>query len=174
MLDLRSEAGLTGGTGWNCRRQAGPSTSLGMTGEKAAMPMGERSVRRRPAPSHSLAVSAILLAIPCTVFSQQPTGGTAGATAKVEEVYKPIPGFDASSIDAKADPCNDFYKFGCGKFAANHPIPADQTGSDLFYALYNVNTQSLHGILEKAAAGGAERSAGAACFRLLGDRRSTL
>jgi endothelin-converting enzyme/putative endopeptidase len=56
------------------------------------------------------------------------------------------------------DPCNDFYKFACGKFAGNHPIPADQPGVDQFYALYNVNTQSLNGILNKAAAGGAGRS----------------
>ena len=56
------------------------------------------------------------------------------------------------------DPCNDFYKFACGKFAANHPIPADQPAVDQFYALYNVNTQALNGILDKAAAGGAGRS----------------
>jgi endothelin-converting enzyme/putative endopeptidase len=56
------------------------------------------------------------------------------------------------------NPCNDFYKFACGKFATNHPIPADQPGVDQFYALYNVNTQSLNGILDKAAVGGAGRS----------------
>ncbi|HEX2918137.1 MAG TPA: M13 family metallopeptidase, partial [Edaphobacter sp.] len=73
-------------------------------------------------------------------------------------VYKPIPGFDASSLDTSVDPCNDFYKFACGRFAANHPIPSDQPEVDQFYALYNVNTQSLNGILTKASAGGAGRS----------------
>jgi putative endopeptidase len=78
-------------------------------------------------------------------------------SGKPAEIYVPIPGFDATSLDISADPCNDFYKFACGKFAANHPIPADQAGVDQFYALYNVNTQSLNGILNKAAAGGAGR-----------------
>jgi putative endopeptidase len=80
------------------------------------------------------------------------------AAEKPHEVYTPIPGFDTTSIDTGVDPCNDFYKFACGKFAANHPIPADQPAVDQFYALYNVNTQSLNGILNKAAMGGAGRS----------------
>ncbi|MDE1176514.1 MAG: M13 family metallopeptidase [Edaphobacter sp.] len=84
--------------------------------------------------------------------------GTANSSEKPNEVYKPIPGFDMSSIDASVNPCNDFYKFACGKFAANHPIPSDQPGVDQFYALYNVNTQSLNGILTQAAAGGAGRT----------------
>jgi putative endopeptidase len=78
--------------------------------------------------------------------------------SKPNEIYLPIPGFDTTSIDTAVDPCNDFYKFACGKFAANHPIPADQPDVDQFYALYNVNTQALNGILNKAAAGGAGRS----------------
>jgi len=75
------------------------------------------------------------------------------------KVYLPIPGFDLTSIDKTADPCDDFYKFACGKFAANHPIPADQPAVDQFYALFNVNTQELNGILKKAEVGGASRSA---------------
>lgn len=85
-------------------------------------------------------------------------GAVQAKDAKAPDVYLPIPGFDTTSIDASVDPCNDFYKFACGKFAANHPIPADQSEVDQFYALYNVNTQSLRGILEKAAEGGAGRS----------------
>ncbi len=72
--------------------------------------------------------------------------------------YMPTPGFDLSSIDTSANPCDDFYKFACGKFAANHPIPPDQASTSGFENLYNVNTEELSGILEKAAAGGARRT----------------
>ncbi len=85
-------------------------------------------------------------------------GKVAAGPTSVPEVYKPIDAFDLTSIDKAADPCSDFYKFACGKFAANHPIPGDQGGVDQFYALENVNTQSLRGLLEKAATGGASRS----------------
>ena len=82
---------------------------------------------------------------------------TAPAPAKPAPV-KPLPGIDLSSIDLSADPCTDMYKFACGKFNANHPIPADQPDVDPFYVLFNVNTQELNSILEKAEAGGAARS----------------
>jgi endothelin-converting enzyme/putative endopeptidase len=85
-------------------------------------------------------------------------GKAAASPDKPAVVYLPIPGFDKASMDMAVDPCNDFYRFACGKFAANHPIPPDQPEMDEFYALYNVNTQSLNGILKKAAAGGTDRS----------------
>ncbi len=101
---------------------------------------------------------ALMAASACSVgLAQQ--GQVASGDSKAKQVYLPIPGFDKTSLDTAVDPCNDFYKFSCGKFAGNHPIPADQAGVDQFYALYNVNTQSLSGILDKAAAGGAGRSA---------------
>lgn len=80
--------------------------------------------------------------------------------AGTDVVYKVTPGFDQTSIDPSANPCGDFYKYACGKFAANHPIPLDQSEVDAFYQLYNVNVQALRGLIEKAAAGGASRSVG--------------
>ena len=101
-------------------------------------------------------LAAVVVAGDCKAGLAQTVKAAAADTTK--QVYVAIPGFDATSIDAAVDPCNDFYKFACGKFAGNHPIPADQPEVDQFYALYNVNTQSLNGILDKAEAGGAGRS----------------
>lgn len=107
-----------------------------------------------------MAIGAVALAVTgsCTVAVAQKTQA-APNTGTPAKVYKPIPGFDLTSIDKSANPCDDFYQYACGKFAANHPIPADQPAVDQFYALFNVNTQELNGILKKAEAGGASRSA---------------
>ena len=75
-----------------------------------------------------------------------------GQTAPVAAPkYQLAPSFDLSSINAQANPCQDFYKFACGNYAANHPIPPDQTSVDQFYTLYNVNSERLQGILTKYA-----------------------
>ena len=100
-----------------------------------------------------VAIPLSLAVLACSPASAQPRPA---APAKV--TYVPTPSFDLSSIDAKADPCQDFYQFACGNYTASHPIPPDQSGTNGFYNLYNVNTQELSGILEKAAAGGASRT----------------
>ncbi|MDE1154435.1 MAG: M13 family metallopeptidase [Acidobacteriaceae bacterium] len=76
----------------------------------------------------------------------QPPATPATTTPPVTH-YEPGSVFDLSSIDNSANPCDDFYKFACGNFAANHPIPADQAAVDQFYLLYNVNNERLNSIL---------------------------
>ncbi len=61
------------------------------------------------------------------------------------------PSLDVTSLDRSADPCQDFYKFSCGGWEKNNPIPADQAGWSVYAKLANDNQQFLWGILEDDA-----------------------
>jgi endothelin-converting enzyme/putative endopeptidase len=61
------------------------------------------------------------------------------------------PSLDLSSLDRSVDPCTDFYKFSCGGWMKNNPVPADQARWDVYSKLANENQQFLWGILEEDA-----------------------
>jgi putative endopeptidase len=92
----------------------------------------------------------------CLSANGQSSKTPAAATAKIS----PIPGFDTSIMDTKADPCADFYQFACGKFAEKYPIPGDLPLYDQFENLNEYNRQLLHGILEQASKQTSGRSSG--------------
>src|SRR6201996_3821800 len=71
---------------------------------------------------------------------------------------KNLRAFDPNLMDTTADPCVNFFQYSCGGYLKTTPIPADESSYGQFDQLNDQNQLVLKAILEKAAAGGAERS----------------
>ncbi len=80
-----------------------------------------------------------------------PTALSAQQTAQPLQAMPYAPSLDVTSLDRSVDPCVDFYKFTCGGWMKNNPIPADQPRWDVYAKLANDNQQFLWGILQQTA-----------------------
>jgi putative endopeptidase len=83
---------------------------------------------------------------------------SAGLAAQPVTQLPYSPSLDVTAMDAKVQPCEDFYRFSCGNWSKNNPIPADQASWDVYGKLAYDNERLLWGILDQAAKGGAGRS----------------
>ena len=68
-------------------------------------------------------------------------------------------GFDDKALDRSISPCANFYQYACGTWLKNNPVPPDQSSWGRFSKLEERNREVLRGILEKASADSASRSA---------------
>jgi len=96
-------------------------------------------------------VSGIMLAgclIPVAAGAQDTAAG-----------QKDLKALDPKLMDTSADPCVNFYQYSCGGWAKQNPIPSDESSYGRGTELEDQNRLVLKSILEKAAAGGADRSA---------------
>src|SRR5262249_40056776 len=69
------------------------------------------------------------------------------------------PALDVTAMDRTIDPCVDFFKYVCGRWIKNNPIPPDQSSWDLYSKMEDENKDKLRGILEAASTTDAGRSA---------------
>jgi len=97
---------------------------------------------------------ALMPAFAFVCFAQTPS-----QQPQTQQGSKEIHSFDLDAIDKTVDPCADFYRYACGNWMKNNPIPSDQSSWSRFDELFQNNQFILRDILEKAAAGGAARDA---------------
>ena len=61
------------------------------------------------------------------------------------------PSLNVQSIGTTAAPCEDFYRFACGAWQANNPIPGDQSSWGVYEKLQEDNLRYLWGLAQAAA-----------------------
>ncbi len=99
------------------------------------------------------------ICVPAAVLSLAFLGSSAptliaqtGTAAKPLTAMPYSPSLDTANLDRSIDPCVDFYKFSCGGWQKNNPIPPDQSSWDVYSKLADENNQFLWGVLKEDGA----------------------
>jgi putative endopeptidase len=96
-----------------------------------------------------------LLVVSCMAQNPAPDvagkvgAGDGGSAAEPTLPY--TPSLDPSAMDRAVDPCVDFYRYSCGGWQKNNPIPADQTSWSVYGKSTVDNLAYLNELLQQAA-----------------------
>jgi putative endopeptidase len=69
------------------------------------------------------------------------------------------PALDVTSMNRTADPCVDFFRYSCGGWIKNNPIPPDESSWDTYAKMQDENVARLRTILEAASVPDPNRNA---------------
>jgi hypothetical protein len=103
------------------------------------------------------AVTVALLALGSAMTAGRAAEPATQAKPLSELPYRPV--LDVSSMDTKADPCVDFYRFSCGGWQERNPVPADESSWSVYGQLHEENLRFLWGLLLAASEDRPQREA---------------
>jgi putative endopeptidase len=102
----------------------------------------------------TLSTAAAALLFVSSAFAQQSSPSSPAAPKELP----PLEHFNPANVDAKVEPCDDFYDYVNGKWLAAHPIPEDQVVWGVTSPLQLWNETVLAQVLEKNSADDPKRT----------------
>ncbi|MBC7665531.1 MAG: M13 family metallopeptidase, partial [Caulobacter sp.] len=82
--------------------------------------------------------------------------GSAAAAPLTRLPYTPV--LDVTAMDKSVDPCVDFYKYSCGGWQKNNPIPADEASWGVFQKMAQATQRVRWGTLDRRATQTSDRT----------------